>query len=85
MAQDYIPTTDAGKLAFGQNAVSLITPAPIPWGLTAAIATTLAGKVTDFADKLEIASADATKSRSNTFAKNESKKTMEATLVALIR
>jgi hypothetical protein len=81
---DYIPSTDAGKLAFGQNAVNLITPAPIPWGLTAAIATTLGGRVDDYAATLELASADATKSRSNTFAKNESQKVMVAYLRDLV-
>ncbi len=81
---DYIPTTDAGKLAFGQNAVNLITPAPIPWGLSAAIATTLGGMVSDFADKLELATTDATKSRSNTFAKNQSKAAMVAYLRDLV-
>ena len=73
---DYIPTTEAGKLAFGQNAVNLITPAPITRGLTAVIATQLGTYVTDYETKLAAATEPATKSRANTYAKNQAKNLM---------
>lgn len=76
MPRDYIPSTDAGKLTFGQNAVALITPSPTDWGLTAAIATQLGTYVSDYETKLGAATEPATKSRSNTFAKNESRNLM---------
>src|SRR5689334_13884603 len=81
---DYIPSTDAGKLTFGQNAVALITPNPVTWGLTAGIATQLGTYVSDYETKLAAATEPATKSRSNTFAKNQSKKTMVAYLRDLV-
>jgi hypothetical protein len=76
MPRDYIPSSDAGKLTFGQNAVALITPAPISWGLTAAIATQLGTYVSDYEAKLSAATEPATKSRSNTYAKNQSRDSM---------
>jgi hypothetical protein len=73
MANDYMPATDAGKLTFGENAVALITPAPTTWGLTAPIATQLGTYVTDYGSKLAAATEPATKSRANTFAKNQAR------------
>jgi hypothetical protein len=76
---DYIGKTDAGKLTFGQNAVALITPAnATTWSLTPAIATQLATYVSDYGTKLAAATEPATKSRANTFAKNQSRDTMVA-------
>jgi hypothetical protein len=73
---DYIPTTNAGKLTFGQNAVALITPAPISWGLTAGIATQLGTYVSDYEVKLAAATEPATKSRANTFASRQARNVM---------
>src|SRR5688572_32695957 len=73
---DYIPTTNAGKLTFGQNAVALITPAPICWGLTAGIATQLGTYVSDYEVKLAAATEPATKSRANTFASRQARNVM---------
>lgn len=84
MPRDYIPSTDAGKLTFGQNAVALITAAPTSWGLTAGIATQLGTYVSDYEAKFDAANEPATKSRANTFAKTESAKVMVAYLRDLV-
>ncbi|HEV2294952.1 MAG TPA: hypothetical protein VGR35_13950 [Tepidisphaeraceae bacterium] len=76
MPRDYIPSSDAGKLAFGNNMVDLITPDPVVWGLTAAILATLSGRVSDYGTKLAAATEPATKSRSNTYAKNQARTLM---------
>ncbi len=81
---DYIPTTNAGKLTFGQNAVALITPAPITWGLTAGIATQLGTYVSDYETKFQAANEPATKSRANTFAARQARNLMVAYIRDLV-
>ena len=77
MARDYWPSTDAGKLTFVNNMVALITASGAPaWGLVAATLTTLTGYVTDFGTKLAAATEPATRSRANTYAKNQSRSVM---------
>jgi hypothetical protein len=67
---DYVPSSDAGKLTFGQNMVALVTTTPTAWGLTTGIATQLGTYVSDYASALSAATEPATKSRVNTYAKN---------------
>ena len=76
MGSDYVPTTDAGKLSFAKNMVDLITPAPVSWGLTAGILTTLSGLVDGYEANYNLAKEPATKSRANTFAKDQSRSAM---------
>jgi hypothetical protein len=49
---DFIPAGDAELLGFAQNYSTLITAGPVPLGLTAPIAVTLAGLVADYQTKL---------------------------------
>ncbi len=81
---DYIPTTNAGKLTFGQNMVALITPAPISWGLTAGIATQLGAYVSDYEAKFQAATEPATKSRANTFASKQARDVMVSYIRGLV-
>jgi hypothetical protein len=80
MPRDYIPSTDAGKLTFGQNAVALITPAPLTWNLTAGIATQLGTLVSSYEASLLLATQPSTRSRVNTSQKNIDRDAMVAYL-----
>src|SRR5688500_10735834 len=79
MANDYWPSTDAGKLTFGENAVALITTTTAAdWGLTSSFATQMATLVSAYASALAAATEPATKSRANTFAKSQARDAMVA-------
>ncbi len=69
MAADYIPTTDAGLLAFGGNFSTIITASPLPLGLTAPIAVILAGKQAAYAAAYTLAVDPATRGGASILAK----------------
>jgi hypothetical protein len=81
---DYIPSTNAAKLTFGQNMVALITPAPTSWGLTAGLVTQLTTYVTDYETKYQAATEPATKSRANTFAAKQARDVMVSYIRGLV-
>jgi hypothetical protein len=78
---DYVPTTDAGLLSWATNMSAQVTATPTAFGLTAGIATTLAGHVTTYSDTLEAATNPTTRGGSTVFAKD----TARQTLVAYVR
>jgi hypothetical protein len=71
-----MPTTDGGKLTFVNNMIDLVTAAPTSWGITAGIVTQLTSYRDDYETKLAAATEPATKSRANTFAKNQARDLM---------
>lgn len=81
MPKDYIPSNDADLLAWGANFSSLISADPVSFGLSAAIATNLAGKQTAWANALEAATNPTTRGGSTVLAKD----TQRADFVAYCR
>src|SRR4051812_28494515 len=78
---DFIDTTDDGMLSWGANFSTRITATPIVYGLTAAIATTLAGEQSAYASPLSAAQEPSTRGSSTVIAKN----TVKADLIAYCR
>jgi hypothetical protein len=78
---DFVPSRDALLLAFGANYSAIITAAPTSVGLTAAIASELAGFQANYAMQLAAATEPSTRGKATVFAKNVAK----ADLVSFIR
>ena len=81
MPNDWVPTTDAGLLAFSSQMATKIAADPEDWSLTAANATALTAAQADYATKLAAAVNPQTRGRSTCFAKSQSR----TSLVNLIR
>jgi hypothetical protein len=73
MANDYLPSSDEGLLTWVLPFSAKITAGPVPFGVTAAIATALAGKVSAYQDALAAATDPATRGGSTINAKNIAK------------
>ena len=78
---DFLPLADSELLGFAQNYSTIITADPVVVGLTAPIATTLSGLVSDYQTKLSALETPANRSPVATFEKNQAK----AALVDYIR
>lgn len=78
---DYIPTTDAGLLAWATNYSTLITATPTTYGLVAGDATATAAALTAYSAALTAATNPATRTAVTVATKD----TTRATLVALVR
>ena len=78
MPKDFIPSTDAGKLAWTSNYATLVSAGPIPLGLTAGIATLLATKQALFASTMAAAIDPSTRGKATVFAKNAARKDLIA-------
>ena len=74
---DFLPTTDAGLLAFATPFSAKITAGPVPLGLTAANASALAAAVTDYSTKLADAQDPATRGEQTIFLKDQSKDSLK--------
>lgn len=70
MSTDFIPTTDAGKLAYGANFSTIVTAGPVALGLTSAIATILAAKQAAYAAAYALAVDPATRGGASVLAKD---------------
>src|SRR3954471_21610221 len=81
MTTDFIPRSDQDLEAWATNFSSLITAGPTAYGLTAAIATTLAGKVAVYSAALAAATNPATRGGATVLAK----RTARGDLVAYCR
>src|SRR5687767_1028356 len=77
MAADFIPANDAAFDAWADNFSDRITANPTSYGLTAAIATTLAGKVTAYTNALATATNPATRGGSTILAKDLARADLE--------
>lgn len=73
MPADYIPSTDAGLLAWSANFSAQLTAAPTAVGLVAGDATAYAALHTDFSTKLTAATDPGTKTQATVAAKNTSR------------
>jgi hypothetical protein len=73
---DFIPTKDADLLTWAQAYSDHITATPIPFGLTAAIATVLAGYVTGYQTALAAATNGSTRGKATVLAKDNAKRTL---------
>lgn len=71
--KDFVPTTDAGLLAFALQFSTKITADPVVLGLTAANATALSTAVSDYQAKYTAATDPATRGKSTCFAKDTSR------------
>ena len=78
MPKDFIPSTDAGKLAWSSNYSTLVSAGPIPLGLTAGIATLLATKQALFASTMAAAIDPSTRGKATVFAKDAARKDLIA-------
>lgn len=81
MGRDYIPRSDAGRLAFAQNMVARVQLSPGSYGLTEPIVAELASLLVSYQVAYGVATEMATKGRSATFQKNHAR----GALVAAIR
>ena len=73
MGINFIPSTDAGLLAWVQNFSSLITANPTSYGLTAPTATALASLVTAYSTALTAATDPSTRGGSTILAKGQAR------------
>ena len=78
MPRDFIPSTDAGKLAWTANYSTLVSAGPIPLGLTAGIATLLASKQLAFSNSMAAAVDPSTRGKASVFAKDAARKDLIA-------
>ena len=78
MADDFIPGSDLAFLAWGRNYSEYVTAHAVAVGLSASIATTLAGKFTAFESALETATNPATRGGAAVLLKDEKRADFEA-------
>lgn len=78
MGTNFIPSTDAGLLAWGLNYSTLVSANPVLYGLTAPIATTLAAKQAAYAAALTAATDPSTRGGATIFAKQTARKDLVA-------
>lgn len=77
MAADFIPTNDLAFEDWAQNFSQIITADPVVLGLTAGIATTLAGKLTSYSSAVAAATAGPTRGESTIHAKDVARDDLE--------
>lgn len=85
MSSDYIPRSDAGKLAYGQNLSTLVTAGPVPLGVTPAIATQLAAKVAAYENAYSLAKDPGTRGGATVFSKDQTRDDMVAYIRQVVR
>jgi hypothetical protein len=78
MAQDFLPRTDEGLLSFATPFSAKITATPTAFGVTAPIATSLAGKVTAYSTALLAAQDPATRGPQTIQEKNTKRSDLRA-------
>jgi hypothetical protein len=77
MPGNFIPRNDAEFLAWVLNLSTRVTATPVPYGLSAGIATTLAGLVSTFETALEAATDPSTRGKQTVLIKSEARTTLE--------
>lgn len=78
MPRDYIPTTDAGLLAWSQNFSTLISATPVVFGLNAGNATSYAAAQSAYADALLAATEPSTRGGATVLAKRLARQSLVA-------
>jgi hypothetical protein len=82
---DFIPSSDAGVLSFGTNFSTLVTAGPLPLGLTALQATTLAGYLASYAASLTASTDPGTRGPAAVLQKDLSRRILIANIRLLAR
>jgi hypothetical protein len=82
---DFIPSSDAGVLSFATNYSSIITAGPVPLGLSAGQATTLAGLVSSYSASLTASTDPSTRGPAAVLQKAASKRSLIANIRLLAR
>lgn len=77
MSNGYLPSTDAGLLAWSENFSTLINAAGAPYGVPVPLATAYATKHTAYADKLQLAVEPTTRTKLTVADKNDSRQILK--------
>ena len=77
MAGNFLPSRDGALVIWAQNASTLITGAPLTFGLTVPIATTFAGYVADYGSKYSVSQNPDTRTSTTIIQKNDARSLMK--------